>query len=158
MLDTIQTAIGELPKRSLAAGDTLIEEDSETGVLYFLASGEMEVEKNGIRIADVSEEGAAFGEMSVLLNTKHTATVRARVASEVHVVEDPTSFLLDNPLVMFYLAELLARRLDALNRYLVDVKRQFGDDTDHLAMLDEILDTLMTKHPRKIERRDPTGP
>jgi hypothetical protein len=40
-----------------------------------------------------------------------------------------------------------------LNRYLVDVKSQFQGSDDHVHMLDEVLDALMTKHPRSIERR-----
>ncbi len=151
-------SIRALPQRSFAAGDTLVEENSETGALYFLASGRVEVLKDGVQIAEVRETGAVFGEMSVLLNTPHTATVRALDATEAYVAEDPVSYLRDHADVMFYVSEILARRLDALNRYLVDVKRQFGDEGDHLAMLDEVLDTLMNKHPRKIERRDPSAP
>lgn len=150
--------IGTLPKRSLAGGDTLIKEGSESNALYFLASGTVEILKDGVRIAEVRESGAVFGEMSVLLNTPHTATVRALDTVAIHVADNPATFLREHPDVMFYVAEILARRLDALNRYLVDVKRQFGEQGDHLAMLDEVLDTLMNKHPRKIERRDPTVP
>ncbi len=157
-MDTILTSIGALPKRGFAAGDTLVEENSETGALYFLASGAVEVLKDGVQIAEVREVGAVFGEMSVLLDSPHTATVRALDATEVYVAENPQTFLRDHPDAMFYVAEILARRLNALNRYLVDVKRQFGEQDDHLAMLDEVLDTLMNKHPRKIERRDPTAP
>ncbi len=157
-MDTILTSIAALPKRSLAVGDTLLEENSETDALYFLASGGVEVLKDGVQIAEVREMGAVFGEMSVLLDTPHTATVRALDAAEVFVAEHPAAFLRDHSDVMFYVAEILARRLNALNRYLVDVKRQFGDQGDHLAMLDEVLDTLMNKHPRNIERRDAPGP
>lgn len=157
-MDGILAWIGALPKRSLAAGDLMVEENSATGALYFLASGGVEVTKDGVRIAEVREVGAVFGEMAVLLDTPHTATVRALDATEVYVVEDPATFLRDHPEVTLYVAEILARRLDALNRYLVDVKRQFGEQGDHLAMLDEVLDTLMNKHPRTIERRDPPAP
>ena len=152
------TSISRLPTRSLATADTLIEENSDTGALYFLATGALEVLKDGVRIAEVREEGAVFGEMSVLLKSPHTATVRALEATEVHVAENPESFLQEHPDVMFYVAEILARRLNALNGYLVDVKRQFGEKGDHLAMLDEVLDTLMNKHPRNIERREKPGP
>jgi hypothetical protein len=42
---------------------------------------------------------------------------------------------------------LLARRLDALNKYLVDVKQQF-EGHDHIGMVDEVLDTLLHRQPR----------
>ena len=43
---------------------------------------------------------------------------------------------------------LLARRLDSLNKYLVDVRHQFAGD-GHLGMVDDVLDTLMHRQPRK---------
>ncbi|MBI2422830.1 MAG: cyclic nucleotide-binding domain-containing protein [Candidatus Hydrogenedentes bacterium] len=156
--EALPESIGALPRRSLAAGDILVEENSKSGKLYFLASGAVEVRKNGVQIAEVSEVGAAFGEMSVLLDTPHTAAVLALCDSEVHVVDAPESFLREHPEVTLYVAKLLARRLNALNRYLVDVKRQFGEQSDHLAMVDEVLDALMNKHPRTIERRPAPGP
>jgi hypothetical protein len=51
------------------------------------------------------------------------------------------------------MAGILARRLDSLNRYLVDIKRQFEGRSDHLGIIDEVLDSLMHKHPRAIPRR-----
>jgi hypothetical protein len=44
-------------------------------------------------------------------------------------------------------ARLLARRLDSLNKYLVDVKAQY-EGHDHLGMVDEVLEALMHRHPR----------
>jgi CRP/FNR family cyclic AMP-dependent transcriptional regulator len=49
--------------------------------------------------------------------------------------------------VTLHICELLARRLDALNKYLVDVKQQF-EGHDHLGMVDQVLETLMHRHPR----------
>jgi CRP/FNR family transcriptional regulator, cyclic AMP receptor protein len=43
-----------------------------------------------------------------------------------------------------------------MGRYLVDIKLQFRDRSDHLGMIDQVLDTLMHKQPRVIPRR-PTG-
>lgn len=47
-----------------------------------------------------------------------------------------------------------ARRLDSLNRDLVEIKHQFKDRADHLGIIDEVLDALLHKHPRNIPRRD----
>jgi hypothetical protein len=41
---------------------------------------------------------------------------------------------------------LVAGRLDALNKYLVDVKGQF-EGHEHLGMVDNVLETLMHRHP-----------
>ena len=46
-----------------------------------------------------------------------------------------------------HVSEVLARRLDALNKYLVDVKQQFEGD-DHLSMVDEVLEVLMNRQRR----------
>ena len=43
---------------------------------------------------------------------------------------------------------MLARRLDSVNNYLVDVKKQFAGH-DHLSMVDEMLDTLMLRQPKR---------
>lgn len=145
--------IQSLPIRRLAAGETLIREGDAVSEVYFLASGAVEVLKGEVQIVRVTDRGAVFGEMAPLLKQKPTATVRALENSEFHVAENPEAFLRSSPEVALYIAEILARRLDALNRYLVDVKEQFKDRQDHLGMLDELLDALMNRHPRKIERR-----
>lgn len=151
--DTLPECIAALPLRSLAAGEVLIEENSVAGELYFLAKGSLEVRKDDVQLAEVAEVGAVFGEMSVLLRTVHTARVLASTDVEVRVAEDPELFLRENPAVALYVARILARRLNALNRYLVDIKHQFSDMDDHLGMVDEVLGALMNKHPREIDRR-----
>ena len=40
------------------------------------------------------------------------------------------------------IARLLARRLQNVTSYLVDLKRQYRDREDHLGMVDEVLDSL----------------
>ncbi|MEJ1972088.1 MAG: hypothetical protein WDM96_06350 [Lacunisphaera sp.] len=66
----------------------------------------------------------------------------------------PGNFFRQNPDVALHMATILARRLDSLNRYLVDIKHQFKDRSDHLGIIDEVLDALMHKHPRNIPRRE----
>ena len=152
-MSAFSDVIDRLPAREFAAGAVLIEQGTHADQLYFLIDGHVEVLKDGTLIADVSERGAIFGEMSILLNVAHTATVRVCTPSSFRVAGASLEFLRGNPDVALYVAEILARRLDSLNRYLVDVKSQFKDFDDHLHMLDGVLDTLMTKHPRQIERR-----
>ena len=76
-----------------------------------------------MRIAEVSEPGVVFGELSMLLDQPHTADVRALKFSEFHVA-DAASLLTDDPATVLYVTVLLARRLDATNRALIEVKRQ----------------------------------
>ena len=136
-----------LPRRDFAAGETIIEEGSTTGMLFFLISGEVEIYKDEVPLASTSEPGSVFGEMSALLGTSHRASVRVVEPSSFYVVEDGRQFLKKYPVVSMHVSELLARRLDALNRYLVDVRQQF-DGHDHLNMVDEVLEVLMHRQRR----------
>lgn len=158
VMSKLPDEIEQLPIRKLSAGEVLIREGQELDQVFFLSSGAVEVLKGEVQIVRVTDRGAVFGEMSPLLKQHPTATVRALEDSEFRVAENPNEFLRSSPEVALYIAEILARRLDALNRYLVDVKDQFKDRQDHLGMLDELLDALMNRHPRKIERRPVVEP
>ncbi len=142
-----------LPAVSCAAGAVLITEGRPADGLYFLESGEVEVLKGGELIAEVYEPGAVFGDMAYLLGSAPTATVRALTPCVFRHVAEPRGYFQKNPDSALHMAVILARRLDSLNRYLVDIKQQFKDRADHLGMIDEVLDALMHKHPRDIPRR-----
>jgi CRP/FNR family cyclic AMP-dependent transcriptional regulator len=136
-----------LPKRHFGPRETIITEGSSTGMLFFLSEGEVEVHKDEIQIAIVAEPGSVFGEMSALLGTTHRASVRTLAPSIFYLVEDGRSFLETHPAVCLHVSEILARRLDALNEYLVDVKQQF-EGHDHLSMVDEVIEVLMHRQRR----------
>jgi CRP-like cAMP-binding protein len=142
---------------SCPAGQVLIAEGRPLMGLYFLESGEVEVRKGDVLIAEIYEPGAVFGDMAYLLKTDPTATVRALTPCTFRHVADPAAFFRDQPAAALHMAEILARRLDSLNRYLVDIKNQFKDRADHLGIIDEVLDSLMHKHPRRIPRRESAG-
>jgi CRP/FNR family cyclic AMP-dependent transcriptional regulator len=147
------TLLQTLPAVTYAPGQVAIAEGSPMGGIYFLESGEVEVLKGGQLIAEVFEPGAVFGDMAYLLGSAPTATVRALTPCVFRHVADPREFFRLNPDGALHMAAILARRLDSLNRYLVDIKQQFKDRADHLGMIDEVLDALMHKHPRDIPRR-----
>lgn len=147
-MSAILTALRDHPVRHFAAGEVVLEQGDRTGLLYVLIEGAVEVIKDDVSVATASEPGAVFGDLAALLGVPHTAAVRATRASSFHVATDPRALLGENPVVCLHLCELLARRLDAVNKYLVDVKRQFAGH-DHLAMVDGVLDTLMLRQPRQ---------
>lgn len=142
-----------LPRVSFATGQVIIAEGNALQGLFFLESGEVEVLKNGVLIAEVFEAGAVFGEMSWLLTALPMATVRAITPCVCRHVADPAEFFRRNPDATLHVAVTLARRVDALGRYLVEIKSQFRDRADHLGIIDQVLDSLMHKHPRAIPRR-----
>ena len=146
-MSAILEAVQSHPIRRFAAGEIVIPQGTKTGLLFFLIEGAVEVVKDDVPVARAAEPGAIFGDLSALLGGDHSATVRAIEPCAFHVVENPREFLERSPLVCLHLCELLARRLDALNRYLVDIKGQFAGH-DHLGMVDSVLETLLRRQAR----------
>jgi len=68
-------------RREAPAGTLVLHEGSKTGHLFVLLEGRLEVIKGDAVVAVLTEPGAVLGEMSVLLDQPHTATVRAASAS-----------------------------------------------------------------------------
>jgi CRP/FNR family cyclic AMP-dependent transcriptional regulator len=130
-------------KTTVEAGTELLSEGTRSGRLYVLADGLLEVLRGDTQVAMVAEPGAIFGEMSVLLDTPHTATVRAYLPSTVYVFDDAAAFLKSDPEIGFFVARLLAQRLNAATTYLVDLKQQYEGHGDHLGMVSEVLASLL---------------
>lgn len=154
----ILTSLSSHPRVEFSPGEFVLHQGEQTGHIYFLIEGLVAILRSGTQISEVSEPGAVFGEMSILLNTPHTATVQAVVRSSFLRVEDGAALLRDNAAASAYIATILARRVNGLSRYLVDLKQQFKDRDDHLGMVDEVLDALVNRHPRAIQRRAVVDP
>jgi CRP/FNR family transcriptional regulator, cyclic AMP receptor protein len=159
MTDLLALA-ADLPLVTVPAGDVLIEEDTDPGVLYVLVSGAVAVERDGVPFARIDTPGAIFGEMSVVLGRPATATVRATSDLTVRRADDPEAFLTERPGAALHVLRMTAARLDGLTQYLVDVKAQFAEQEGHLGMVGDILDTLV-HHQGPVARtgsaRDPEG-
>ena len=152
-MDILNSGIIEtLPLRALDRGEILIEENGHETEIFFLKTGAVEVLKGDTFITKESEPGAVFGEMSVLLGSASTATVKVIAPSVFYVAENGAEFLKSNPELSLYLATVLALRLEAVTRYLADVKSQYAEEGNHLGMVDSLLSTLMVRHPRRVER------
>src|SRR5262249_34918852 len=119
----LQKRLAGLPVVKHRARDVVVCAGSETGRLLFLRSGEVEGVKDGVQIAKVSAPGSVFGEQAALVDQPHTADVRALEESEFYVADAPT-ILTGDSTVALYVAAILARRLDAGNRSLIELKRQ----------------------------------
>lgn len=155
---TIADHCAELPVESYPAGHVLLPEGGRTGRLYVLIEGEVEILKGDFEINRVADRGAIFGDMSVLLDIDHMATVRTLTPCRLHVSVDGEGFLRSHPEVAYLLARTLAHRLNGVTTYLVDLKRQFEGEQSHLGMVDEILETLLTEQRREFtpgSDRDP---
>jgi len=134
-----------LPEKSFDPGDVLLTEGGREGILYILIEGEVEVLKGDFQVNTISEPGAIFGEISVLLASPHTATVKALAPTRMYVAERAADFLQSHTDLTYQVAKLLALRLHSVTTYLADLKRQFEDRTDHLGMVDEVLEALVNQ-------------
>lgn len=142
-MPTVLEICRDLPQKTFKPGETLLHEGRRAGVLYVLIEGEVEILKRDVQINVVSEPGSIFGEISVLLNVPHMATVKATKPSRLHVVDKARRLLEGNADVSFHVARLLAQRLRLVTTYLVDLKKQFEQHQDHLGMVDEVLESLV---------------
>jgi len=131
------------PLEIVPDGAILLAEGDRTGRVFALAEGELEVLRGDTQVAVLTEPGSIVGEMSVLLDAPHSATVRALGDAKVHRVNDGEAFFAEHPELGWLLARLLARRLNAGTTYLADLKRQFAGSGNHLEMVDEVLESLL---------------
>jgi CRP-like cAMP-binding protein len=127
------------PTLALEPGDVLIKEGDIGGDLYVLESGRLSVERDGVMLATISAPGALVGEMSVLLGTEHTATVRAERPTSVRVVKDALAYLERQPLVALRVAMLLSQRLDATSIALVELSKLKDTPPTHYNQLMAVL-------------------
>lgn len=134
---------------AFAAGDVLIPEGGKTGSLYILISGGVEVIKGETPITVIREPGAFFGEISILLDQAHPASVEAVEETTCYITREGRAFLESHPQIAVAVAELLAMRLKGMIAYLADMKTQYEDRKDHLGMVDELLLNLAHRTPRR---------
>jgi len=142
-----------LPEQQVPAGSILIEEGVPVGRIYVLKQGAFDVVRNGVRVVGITEPGAFLGEISALLGSGPTADVVATKDSTVHVIDDAPIAARRNPELTYAIAQLLARRLQAVTSYLVDIKRQYADTDTHLGLMDQVLGNLMAMQPTTVLTR-----
>jgi len=107
----------DLPIATYRADELVLAAGSRTGQLLFLKEGVVAVVRQGTQIALVDEPGAVFGEISALLDRPHTADVRALKRSQFYIAD--ASLLRFSAAALFYVAGILAQRLDHSNQALV---------------------------------------
>lgn len=140
----------DLPRRSYSHGDVIVEQGAAFGAIMVLLEGRLAVERNGVALAVIDTPGAILGDMSTVLARPATASIRAVDSCSVLCADDGAAYLRSHPDVLFEVAAALATRLDNLTGHLVDIQRQYGDDTGHLGMLDEVLRSLMHNQSRTV--------
>jgi CRP-like cAMP-binding protein len=142
MADILDFCDGQ-PVVHFDAGETIIPEGARLGKLFVLIDGQIEVIRRDTQVSYVDEPGSVFGEMSVLLEMPHSATVKALSDVNTYVISDALSFLESRAEVAIHLATLLARRLYYTTTYLVDLQQQAEGKRRDLDVVDQILGSLV---------------
>jgi CRP-like cAMP-binding protein len=127
-----------LPVRSFAPGELVLSAGTTTGQVLVLKEGTLEVVKDGVPLTRVSEPGAVFGEMAALLRQPHSADVRALEPTDLYLIED-ASFFMSEPAATLHVAMILARRLDAVNGYLVQARGGLVHAGHSTGLIDRII-------------------
>lgn len=122
-IDAFRKSLGTLPVSTFEPGETVLAAGSTTGQLLILRQGVLDVVRDGTKIATVSEPGAVFGELALLLAKPHTADVRAVERSTLHVA-NAASLLAADAAALLYVSAILARRLDAAGGIIVELKHE----------------------------------
>jgi CRP/FNR family transcriptional regulator, cyclic AMP receptor protein len=131
--------LAALPLASFAEGDTVFAEGTKTGRLLILKSGSVSIMKGEIEFAQVSEPGAVFGELSALLDAPHSADVIALEDSEFYAAD--AGALLQDPVALSYVTVVLARRIDAANQVLLELKGMV-ESGEPAGLIDSTLDKI----------------
>lgn len=118
------------------AGSELIRQGSaHSGQLIVLREGEIEVLRDGKLVSSVRQPGAIFGEMSVLLDRPHSATVRAVTDVQLYVIADALRVLEAHPSWLLQIARLLAQRVNSTTGQLVTLKQAQAQEDDDIMVL-----------------------
>jgi len=118
-----------MPLATYQPGETVLAAGTKTGRLLILKKGAVAIKKKGTVIAEVTEPGAVFGELSAFLDQPHTADVATLEASEFRVAH--ADLLVEDPIVLLYVAAIMAQRLNLANEALVELK---GEVSRHRAL------------------------
>ncbi|MCB2226868.1 MAG: cyclic nucleotide-binding domain-containing protein [Desulfarculaceae bacterium] len=124
---------------SFHQGQTLFLEGEDSQNLYILLEGKLDVLKGQQVISAIQEPGAVFGEMSFLLGSRRTATVKATQEGRAVSIprEEINDFLEQFPDLARQMTRLLAHRLDDASQVLFGLK-EFSDMLPDAVVLTDV--------------------
>jgi CRP/FNR family transcriptional regulator, cyclic AMP receptor protein len=148
-----------LPEVDLAPGDVVVREGGTSSSLWILVSGQLRVRKGDITVNTIDHPGAVIGEMSLLLGTRHSATVEATQPTRLRFAANGNALLDGDPAFARLVATGLAERLAYVTTYLADLTHQYGD-VPGLSMVATVLTQLENRTtpkavPGSTRDRDP---
>jgi PAS domain S-box-containing protein len=126
-------------------GDILFLEGDDSQDLYVLVSGKIDVLKGNMKISEIVESGSLFGEMSFLLGSRRTATIKACEDVKALCIpkERVNSLLSEFPSAAAKITKYLAHRLDETSQMLYGLK-EFCDQLPDAVVLTDRDGKIMT--------------
>lgn len=122
--------LSDLPTRSYAKGDMILEEGAKSGEILFLKSGHLEIKVGDSSITTITTAGSMLGEVAVLLDQGHSASAVALKDSEFFVLENAEKELANHPEINKEISRALARRLVRASGSIAELTRQVEFDND----------------------------
>jgi len=144
-MSDILARLAGTPARTFAPGESLMQEGQETGRLFVLKSGTVEVRRRGVVVTQIGEPGAVLGEISTLLERPHTASVVAVTPVEVFALQGGRKSLEAEPGLALHLAVLLAQRLERSTAVLTALKGSAAGKPRRRSLVERVL-ALLTGH------------
>jgi CRP/FNR family cyclic AMP-dependent transcriptional regulator len=133
------------PEIEVEAGADVLVEGDATRRLYLLVEGSLEVRRGEEVVARLDTPGTCVGEISLLLDHVHHATIVATAPSRLRVLDDAHEVLLQDAAILAPVASILASRLRLVTTYLADLRTQYGESQPGLGMVSDVLGSL-TRH------------
>ena len=112
--------IGE--SRIYEEGTVLLQQGHNDHVVFILEWGAVEVIKDDVQLALISQPGSIFGDLSALLEIAHTATVRVKERSGFRVIPQAHIAFRSSPRLALFIAQQLARRFIGLDNSHAEVR------------------------------------
>jgi len=131
-----------LPTETLPAGTFLTLEGGRSGQVYVLEEGKLTVLREGVVLASIDRPGALIGEMAVLLDAAHSASVRAEGVVTVRVLANAAAAFTADPALALHVARLAVGRLNTTSALLVELQRAARNRPGELALVKRVLGAL----------------
>jgi CRP/FNR family cyclic AMP-dependent transcriptional regulator len=143
------------PIRVFERGDVVLAQGSMTGRLLFLKQGVVDIVMEEVFLTRVTEPGAVFGDVALLLQQPHTADVLAVESSSFYVVEEAEAFLRSQPLAALYVATVLAGRLYGVNHLLIEARNRAAEAGARRGFIMELVERMGRALQLRVPPRSP---
>jgi CRP/FNR family transcriptional regulator, cyclic AMP receptor protein len=138
----VRALLDACPIEAFAEGELILRQGTVSERMLFLKEGAVDIVRDEVTLARVTEPGAVLGDMAVILGRPHSADVRAAAPSRCHVIDDAARLLRVEPALALFVMTVLASRLDAVNGLLIEARARVGDAGPQRGFLAETLESL----------------